>query len=700
VIQVDRGSRGFGLSLIYRGLDKFEEKETGIFVARVVPGGQAQKYGVKENDKIISINNKTPRNVDDAVNIIKEAGKAIKLVVVRQEDVPDVVHDDNLSMQSEGMDNSFFRGTPGSRTGSVRSFNTNYGRAQDTPETSPKVQRANNQQQEFLRQQEQYRMQQQERELAEKQAMQEAEAQRQYEQQLLLQKQQAELARQAAEIAQESPVMRNVKSIINSYEPDVIVQQIQNGSMNMQQKFEEKHSSSSRTTEQFSDGRKSPGALSTKSGKYKSTISLNQLGLDEYPYPEYPDASRLTRQEEKQGLQNLNNRLAGYIDKVRQLQRDNAKLSKQIKHIEEYQSKEVNNVKHIYDSEIESLKDALDALSKQYNQLKVASEGLLNENEELKDSLRRRDNDLKNSEDLIGGLQNEVRDLSNKMGNLENDRKKTQEKLDEVLPEVQKLQDKLAEAKKMLDDEVLKKADLENHCQRLDEELKFKIQLLEQQLTEVKTRKEVEITEMDSKLQEEYEDRLQKALNELREVYNNQMTQNRDDFAKLYETRVHELQTSLSDERGKASSSEQALKESKSRIDALMTRVTELESSNLTLNQKMSDLTQNLEDTNSAHRAQLAAKDNEIKRLLDELSRQLEEYQNLMDTKIGLDMEIAVFRRLLESEEDRLGISIDEGDDFDAGEVVAHSSPEIVRTVTTNSETNFQRKITVSQTQL
>merc|ERR1711997_501013 len=199
---------------------------------------------------------------------------------------------------------------------------------------------------------------------------------------------------------------------------------------------------------------------------------------------------------------------------------------------------------------------------------------------------------------------------------------------------------------------------------------------------------------------EEYEDRLQKALNELREVYNNQMTQNRDDFAKLYETRVQELQTSLSDERGKASSSEQALKESKSRIEALMTRVTELETSNLTLNQKMSDLTQNLEDTNSAHRAQLAAKDNEIKRLLDELSRQLEEYQNPMDTKIGLDMEIAVFRRLLESEEDRLGIDNDPLDDSFDGEIAAAGEPEIVRTVTTNSESNFQRKITVSQTQL
>ena len=63
-ITVDRSSRGFGLSLIYRGLDKYEEKDTGIFVARVVPGGQAARFGVRENDKIMTINGRTPRNVD------------------------------------------------------------------------------------------------------------------------------------------------------------------------------------------------------------------------------------------------------------------------------------------------------------------------------------------------------------------------------------------------------------------------------------------------------------------------------------------------------------------------------------------------------------------------------------------------------------------------------------------------------------
>ena len=48
-ITVDRGSRGFGLSLIYRGLDKYEEKDTGIFVARVVPGGNFSSIIIRKS---------------------------------------------------------------------------------------------------------------------------------------------------------------------------------------------------------------------------------------------------------------------------------------------------------------------------------------------------------------------------------------------------------------------------------------------------------------------------------------------------------------------------------------------------------------------------------------------------------------------------------------------------------------------------
>lgn len=703
VIQVDRSNRGFGLSLIYRGLDKYEEKDTGIFVARVVPGGQAARFGVKENDKIISINNRNPRNVDDAVGIIKEAGKSIKLMLLRQEEVPDVVVDDNLSLQSTDMDSTWMRsaiGQPGSRTGSVRSFNTQYG-GRHTPDmnNSPATQprsatlpaAVSQQQQRFLQEQEEYRQRQQQ----ELQAAQEAEAQRQYEQQLLIQQQQQQQQMMCQQEEQDSPAKQQVRDMINKHDPDLLIKQTMSPRYNTMQEETRQSMENLTITQQRP---KSPGAMSSKSSKYKSTISLHELGLDSYPYPDMPESSRLSRKEEKLTLQNLNNRLAGYIDKVRQLQRDNAKLNKQIKHIEEYQSKEVTNVKQIYDTEIDSLKEALDGLSRQYNQLKVASEGLLNENEDLKDTLRRKDNDLKNTGDTVTSLQDEVRQLNSRLGDMENAKKKTQEKLDEVLPEIARLKEKLNDAKKQLDDEVLRKAELENQCQRLDEELKFKISLLEQQLEEVKTRKEIEITEMDGKLQEEYEDRLQKALNELRDVYDKQMAQNREDFAKLYETRVNELQNHLASERGKASSSTSSLAEARNRIETLVTKISELEGANLKLNQKISDLAQDIEDQNSNHKAQLTAKDDEIKRLLDELNNQMNEYQTLMDTKVALDMEIAVFRRLLESEEDRLGINITD-DSFDEG-MVDHSTPEIHRVVTQNSESNFQKKITVSQTQL
>ena len=103
-ITVERGTRGFGLSLIYRGLDKYPADETGIFVARVVTGGQAARYGVRENDKILTINAKTPKNVDDAVGVIKQAGNQIKLVVLREEDVaadnPSIMVDESVERSS------------------------------------------------------------------------------------------------------------------------------------------------------------------------------------------------------------------------------------------------------------------------------------------------------------------------------------------------------------------------------------------------------------------------------------------------------------------------------------------------------------------------------------------------------------------------------------------------------------------------
>ena len=85
---------------------------------------------MRENDKIMTINGKGPRNVDEAVSVIKNAGNQIKLVVLREEDVaPDIQveneHGDvDASWASDSVDIVSQNGMKltASRVGEIRSF--------------------------------------------------------------------------------------------------------------------------------------------------------------------------------------------------------------------------------------------------------------------------------------------------------------------------------------------------------------------------------------------------------------------------------------------------------------------------------------------------------------------------------------------------------------------------------------------------
>ena len=54
---------------------------------------------------------------------------------------------------------------------------------------------------------------------------------------------------------------------------------------------------------------------------------------------------------------------------------------------------------------------------------------------------------------------------------------------------------------------------------------------------------------------------------------------------------------------------------------------------------------------------QMTEKDGKICELLDKISGQEQEFQSLQETKAALDTEIAVYRKLMETEEDRMGLS-------------------------------------------
>jgi len=701
-IRVERGTKGFGLSLIYKGLDKYVEEQTGTFVAKVVPGGNSQRAGLKVDDKILKINNKVPRDVNDAVNYIKKAGKNMILSIERAEE-PASPRFGHLS-----------------RSNSVRSFNTGYGVSRPQSQSSS----YDEDELEMRKQQEAYEAQQ--KELAAQAAAVAEETKRQQEVQARIEQQKAEMLRQQVEYErqkQQQAYLQQQQKI--EYERELKAQAEHERQLQAEHERQmEIEAENERQRKLQADldlarvnaGRRGRGRTYTESSDEDNWPPVRSKSLDARKnlrsrspgsystrsgasFTDITDEAKLSRNEEKVELQRNNNRLAGYIDKVRQLQSENRRMTKQVEVIEESQVKEISDIRVLYDKEVRDLKAAIEELSKNYKDLQNSSEKILTDNRDLKSMQDKKNREIDERARAVSKLQEEIHKMKTKISVVSNENDKAKQELKDVLPEFGKLKERLYELNRQLEQVRQEKTKLESLCKDLSNELKNKIDQLERKLQTVKSRKQIEINEISGKLEKEYEDRVQKMLNELRNVYENQMKQNREEFTKKYESKVSVLQTMYSKERAKNNSNNGELEESQRRISALISKVKKMEGDNFELNKKIEILANNMDDQAKKHRSEIAEKDAKIRETLEEIQKQMEAYQNLMQIKTALDMEIAVYKKLLESEEDRLGIVTGHDDSFDLSSDEP-SSPDVRYRYTTNKETTVVQKINMSQTQL
>lgn len=103
------------------------------------------------------------------------------------------------------------------------------------------------------------------------------------------------------------------------------------------------------------------------------------------PRPTSPlSPTRHSRIAEKVELQNLNDRLACYIDRVRYLENENARLSVEVQTSRESVTRETSNIKQMYENELSDARKLLDETAREKAKLEIDAKRLWEENHDLK----------------------------------------------------------------------------------------------------------------------------------------------------------------------------------------------------------------------------------------------------------------------------------------------------------------------------
>lgn len=367
--------------------------------------------------------------------------------------------------------------------------------------------------------------------------------------------------------------------------------------------------------------------------------------------------TRITRLQEKEDLQELNDRLAVYIDKVRSLELENAGLRLRITESEEVVSREVSGIKAAYEAELADARKTLDSVAKERARLQLELSKVREEHKELKARNAKKEADLLAAQtrlkDLEALLNSKEAALSTALG----EKRNMENEVRELRGHVAKLEAALGEAKKQLQDEMLRRVDAENRLQTLKEELEFQKNIYSEELRETKRRHETRLVEIDNGRQQEFESKLAEALQDLRRQHENQIQQYREELEKTYGAKLENAKQSAERNSNMAGAAHEELHQTRIRLDSLSTELSQLQKQLAAKEAKLRELEEALGREREGGRRLLADKEREMAEMRARMQQQLDEYQELLDIKLALDMEINAYRKLLEGEEERLRLS-------------------------------------------
>lgn len=361
-------------------------------------------------------------------------------------------------------------------------------------------------------------------------------------------------------------------------------------------------------------------------------------------------AVKSSRDQEKKDMQDLNERFASYIEKVRFLEAQNRKLADELDKLKSKWGKETTAIKAMYQAELDEARKLLDDAEKEKARLEIRCTALEEQVEELRAQLedlktaRQQDRDTIASQNQgLAEMEAEVNVLRRRIEQLENDRERDKK-------EIARLTDALNRARTDLDQETLAHIDAENRRQTLEEELEFLKQVHEQEMKELAALAYRDTTQEN---REFWKNEMGNALREIQQTYDEKLDSMRGELETFYNLKIQEFRTGATRQNMETVHSKEESKRLRAQQGDMKGKLGDLEAKNAALERELEALKQELHDKDREYEAENDLLKTEVAKLRAEMEAILKELQDLMDTKLGLELEISAYRKLLEGEENR-----------------------------------------------
>ncbi|NXI46143.1 PERI protein, partial [Galbula dea] len=203
--------------------------------------------------------------------------------------------------------------------------------------------------------------------------------------------------------------------------------------------------------------------------------------------------------------------------------------------------------------------------------------------------------------------------------------------------------------RKDVDHATLSRLELERKVELLMDEIGFLKKLHEEELRDL----EVSAPSVVAPPVEVCKPELTAALREIRTQYESIAVKNLQEAEDWYKSKFADLSDAANRNHEALLLAKQEMNESRRQIQSLTCEVDGLKGMNEALQRQMQEMEDEFGEEIGNYQEVVEKLEQEIQHLKQEMTQHLREYQDLLNVKMALDVEIATYRKLLEGEESR-----------------------------------------------